>query len=283
METAYHALVTSPDHEHRLPSGRRRPSLIIIAALAGVALVAGVSPAVGHPLGGFSISVYSRLVAEEQQIRVRWVLDMAEVAAAAVVELIDTDADGNVSVDEERAYFDLWVSSVLERIELRVDGVALPKRVGFHELSLPSGEGGAPALRVVIDLSVELPAIPAGTTYRAVYRDTNYADYIGWREVVVNAGAGVQLVESSMPTEDRTDELRTYPPDLWATPPNSEAIFTVRPGQAPEATMGTEPAASSSGVTAWPTGVLAILLVAALVTLITWADRGDHAPRNRRR
>ncbi|MEX0710436.1 MAG: hypothetical protein WD116_04450 [Chloroflexota bacterium] len=265
----------------RRPQGLRR-SLIVGAAFAIAALAGGASPAAGHPLGGFSISVYSRLVVDDEQIRVRWVLDMAEIAAVTVIELIDTNADGEVSADEKVAYLEPWVSTVLDRIDLQVDGAELAKVLGFHELTLEDGEAGAPYLRVVMDLSATLPPVEDGASYQAQYRDRNYADYIGWREVVVSAGQGVELVDSSVPSEDRTDELRTYPSDLWAVPPNSVATFTVRRGQAPGASSEHATGGPASGVTAWPVGVLAILLVAVLLTAISLADRGDPAPRARR-
>lgn len=261
----------------------RRSTLITGTALVAVALaVVAPSPVAGHPLGGFSISVYSRLVVDEDAIRVRWVLDMAEIAAATVIELIDTNADGEVSANEERAYFEPWVSTVLDRIDLRVDGADLVKVVGFHELTLPGGEAGVPYLRVVMDLSAALPTIEAGATYRAEYRDRNYTDYLGWREVVVRAGQGVELVASSVPADDRTDELRNYPSDLWAAPPNSVATFTVRRAQPQGASEEPQASGTPSGVTAWPAGVLAILLVALLLMAMSWVDRGDPVPRARR-
>lgn len=237
-------------------------------------------------MGGLSISVYSRVQVDDGEIRVRWVLDMGETAAATVLELIDADTNGTVTPAEKEAYLSVWISSVLEHIELTVDGIALPMQVGFHELTSPVGEGGVLALRVVIDLSAELPSIPSGNTYLATYRDTNYDTYIGWREVVVTRAPSVHLVTSSVPSEDRTDELRTYPPDLWAAAPNSEARFTVRSGPPPQASTvpGTaDGGPSSSGIQVWPTGVLALVLIVLLITVIALADRGHEPTGTRRR
>jgi hypothetical protein len=171
-------------------------------------LTIGSAPSVSaHAFGPFSISVYSGLVVDAHEIRIRWVMDMAETAATTTVELIDADGNGDVTEEERNAYFDIWVTSLLDGIELTVDGLPLSKSVSFRELTLPSGEGGTPALRVVMDLTAELPALQPGAIYEASYRDTNYVDYVGWREVAVAVGADTRLITSSAPTQGRTNEL----------------------------------------------------------------------------
>src|SRR5688572_28816622 len=209
--------------------------------LAAVLLACGgllaPSPAGAHAFGPFSISVYSRLVVSEDQIEIRWVLDMAEIPATATVELIDTNADGTVTEREKAAYFDLWVGSVLGQIELVVDGQSLSKEIVGRELTLPAGEEGAPALRLEMDLVAEVPG--EGPSHSATYRDCNYSDYVGCLEVAVAPGSGAQLIESSAPLEGRTNELTVYPADLGRSVPTSEAEFVfAAAGAAPSAPAG---------------------------------------------
>ena len=248
---------------------------------ASLALLVLRSVAIGHPMGTFSVSVYSRLLVEQRQINVRWVLDMGELPSAAVVDLIDADANGQVSPAERHAYLATWVSSILDAIEVTLDGEPLRKRVDSHELALPGGEGGAPALRVVLDLTAELPVLTPGRAYDVRYEDSNYVEYPGWREVIVQAGDHVALVESSVPAQDQTDELRNYAPVLSAAAANSVADFTFEIA-GPAASGGSGPGPSGAaelstgarpGFSLWPTGVLALLVLGALAVVIVVVER----------
>jgi nickel/cobalt exporter len=273
-----------------------RPARLALAA-AAAALALGAMPAgaMAHPMGNFSISVYSRLEILPREIHVRWVLDMAEIPSATTVKLIDANSDGTITEAEKGKYFALWVTSILDSIQLGVDGKRLPLEVVSHDLTLPSGEGGQLALRIVMDLTAHLPEMRPGTPHYGEYHDTNYKRYIGWREVVVTAGDGVQLIDSSAPTQDRTDELRTYPADLWAGAPTSDATFTVAAvprasesaaalAQAGDQRAGASPSSGGPGFTLWPTGVLAALMVGGIAVWVALdtRGRGGRSRRSRR-
>jgi hypothetical protein len=251
-------------------------------------LVGKVTPpvAAGHAFGSFSISVFSQITVAEQEVRVRWVVDMAELPAGVVVDLIDTDGDGAATPTERAAYLALWIQSVLAQLELRVDGVGLPLEAVAHELSFPVGEDGAPALRPVADLVAPLPASGEVDVHQATYRDTNYTDYIGWREVAVSAAEGVSLVESSVPEKGRTKELTVYPADLGMSVPSSDAQFTFSlsaegssPGSPAESRRVQAPAGPSFKI--WPTDVLAVLAVLLLGLAAVVSGRSAAARRRR--
>jgi hypothetical protein len=234
----------------------------------------------GHAFGSFSVSVFSQITVAEREVRVRWVLDMAELPAGAIVKLMDTDADGVLTPTEEAAYLDIWISSVLEALELQVDAEDLFFKVVSRDLSFPIGEGGSPALRLVMDMSTQLPLIETTIVHQATYRDTNYIEYIGWREVAVGADEGVRLIDSSVPVEGRTQELTIYPPDLGMGVPTSEAHFTFSIAT-PDASSGADSPSADASFKLWPTGVLAILVVLLLGLLAVILDRS--APTTRRR
>ena len=59
------------------------------------------------------------------------------------------------------------------------------------------------------------------------YRDENFADRIGWREVVARAAPGVVLAASSVPERDQSRELSDYPADLLNSPPEVSAADIV--------------------------------------------------------
>jgi len=256
----------------------RRP-VVMLAAIAVLATVP--APAAAHDFGSLSINVYSRLTVEQRQVRVRWVLDMAEIPAGAIVDLIDQDGDGSASEPEQEAYFATWLSSVLEQIHLSVDGAELAETVVSSALTLPIGENGARYLRVNLDLAIDLPAAQQAGEHLATYRDENYEEYIGWREVVVAPGVAVELLESSVAAVDRTNELQTYPPDLGASTPNSQAEFRFRimdTAASPGASVADGPAAAASD------DLLAVgLLLLAVLAVVGSAVVGVSGSRRRAR
>ena len=68
-------------------------------------------------------------------------------------------------------------------------------------------------------------------------------DRIGWREITISARDGARLLESSVPGESRSNELRAYPSDLLSSPldiRSAEARF--EPGSGPAPAPGLEPA-----------------------------------------
>jgi hypothetical protein len=257
-----------------------------IAVISLVALASALPATRGdaHDFGSLSINVYSRLTLAATQVRIRWVLDMAEIPAGAIVGLIDQDGNGVASQEEQDAYFATWLSSVLGEIHLTVDGTELPTAVDTAELELPTGENGALYVRVRLDLSADLPAPPATGMYAASFEDLNYRDYLGWREVVVSADPGVELVTTTVATVDRTNELQTYPPDLGASTPNSEATFSFRLNSAaasgaPSGTTTQPEAGANVGLPA----VGLLLAVAAAVAVSVLSGLGRGARRRERR
>jgi ABC-type nickel/cobalt efflux system permease component RcnA len=93
----------------------------------------------------------------------------------------------------------------------------------------------------VLDLRGALPdGWRAGA--EASFRDDNYADRIGWRQVVIRGGPGVKLAASSAPAADETAELTSYPAEGLKTPPAvREARFRFLAGES-GTTIATAPA-----------------------------------------
>ena len=59
------------------------------------------------------------------------------------------------------------------------------------------------------------------------YRDTNYPDRAGWKEVIAQHGPEIVFIESSAPETDRSRQLADYPADLLNNPPQDvEARIT---------------------------------------------------------
>ncbi|HZE28865.1 MAG TPA: hypothetical protein VE055_02120, partial [Gaiellaceae bacterium] len=175
-------------------------------ALLAAALGALVLPALAaaHPLGNFTINRFSRVEASGPRVYVRYVLDLAE---------IPTFQAGRI---DQHAY----ASRLARNAHLELDG-RLAKLVPVRTaLAHPPGAGGLQTTR--------LEAILRGPLLRGrmhfAYRDGNYADRIGWKEIVIGASA-----------PSRSHELRAYPKSLLQSPLDvTSAAGELKPGSGPD-------------------------------------------------
>ena len=214
------------------------PRLLLRFAILGSALAASLvalavvvfarpSTAAAHPLGNFTVNRYSRIELYSNAIRIRYVLDMAEIPTFQEMERIDADGDGEVSDAERDAYATGKAGELLDGLRLTVNGSRAELRPLSRELSFPPGQGGLETLR--LGLILESPVSAAEPAVE--YTDANYSDRIGWKEIVVRPAEGVRLLDSTASTEDASDELRAYPRDLLSSPLDvREARFTFEPG-----------------------------------------------------
>ncbi|MEX0800864.1 MAG: High-affinity nickel-transporter [Dehalococcoidia bacterium] len=200
----------------------------LVATLLAIALLAARPPTVdAHPLGNFTVNRFSRIELYSDVIRVSYVLDMAEIPAFQERGALDADGDGSVSEAESASYSERKGEELARGLDVVVDGAKAELRVLSREMSLPDGQGGLSTLRLSLLLEAPAPAAEA----RVSYRDSNYADRLGWKEIVVRAGEGVALRDSTAPAEGVTDGLRAYPDDLLSSPLDvTEASFRYTAG-----------------------------------------------------
>jgi nickel/cobalt transporter (NicO) family protein len=174
--------------------------------LLGVALAALLAPAVAtaHPLGNFTINRFSRIETSGDRLYVLYVLDMAE---------IPTFQAGKI---DARAY----ARRIARGAELTVDGRPARLRPGATALAHPPGAGGLRTTR--LEVMLRGPRLVGPAT--VAYRDTNYADRIGWKEILVGKT-----------THSTSDELRAYPKNLLQSPLDMTSV-TARlvPGTGPD-------------------------------------------------
>lgn len=252
----------------------RRFLLIAIAVI--IATAADIS---AHPLGNFSVNQFSRFEVGEGAVRVHSVLDFAEIPTFQAKPAIDTDKNGELSQTELNAYLESLSPSYLRNLELRVDGSLVPLEVMSQRITLPAGEGGLATMRMEWNLET---AAAAG---KIAFSNRNYTDRIGWNEVVVNAASGVQVYDSSAYATALSDELRSYPADMLASPlAERSAEFSVASGTLPQ---GARPLVARDGSTPAPvqgdrlTELIKVreitLSVALLGLVIAFALGASHA------
>jgi nickel/cobalt exporter len=182
----------------------------VLLALLAIALATPVVAA-AHPLGNFTVNRFSRIEVSGHRLYVRYVLDLAEIPTFQARQA------GGI---EPGAY----ARDIARGAKLAVDGTPAQLVPIRHAIAFPDGAGGLQTTRLEVILSG--PRI--GRASRISYHDTNYANRIGWKEIVVGARA-----------PSRSDELRAYPKELLRSPLDvTRARVTMRPVAGPDAPPG---------------------------------------------
>ena len=181
---------------------------------------AGPPVASAHPLGNFTINRYSRIEPGVDQIHLRYVLDLAEIPTFQEMSRVDLDKDGRVSESENTTYLLDKAKELRRGLQLSVNGASVGLNPVSQELSFPPGQAGLSTMRLSLLLRGQLEGSAGPEEQRLHYRDDNYSLRLGWKEIIVRAGGGVSLVDSTVPQQDRSDELRSYPKNLLDSPSN---------------------------------------------------------------
>ncbi len=194
--------------------GPRRAIVFFISAL----LLGFTSVALAHPLGNFTINHYSRIETGAGRVKIRYVIDMAEIPTFQELQTIDTDGDKQPSSAELDAYLERVATQLTEGLRLDIDGTRVNLEIVSKNISMPAGAGGLSTLRIECDLASAAITGDPTATHRLRFEDTNYGDRIGWREMVANSSDGVTIFDSSVYGNAVTDELKAYPQDMIAAP-----------------------------------------------------------------
>ncbi len=188
--------------------------------LTGALFVTGLFPeaAISHPLGNFTVNHFSRLKIESGQVRITYVIDMAEIPAFQELRTADADGNGTTSEAELNAYMGRVAGSYAGGLVLTRDGKREHLIVQSGKVSVPPGAGGLQTLRLEYELAGPREGMEPGVTHRLRYEDTNQGDRIGWREMVVLPGRDITVFDSSAFSNSVSNDLRVYPADMLASP-----------------------------------------------------------------
>jgi ABC-type nickel/cobalt efflux system permease component RcnA len=182
----------------------KRRWLLALAAAPLAFLLMPAAPASAHPLGDFSVNQYVGLTLHPDRIDATAVVDFAEIPT--------------LQATSQPACADLALA-------VAVDGDALQWTIVSGDFAYADGSAGLRTSRLTCALSVPVRLETATVTVENRYAP----DRIGWREMTAR-GDGVR-VESALPAESISDELRTYPADpLSSAPDTRSATLRVTPG-----------------------------------------------------
>jgi nickel/cobalt exporter len=194
----------------------------ILLAAACVAMIS-FGNVLAHPLGNFTINHFARLEVGAERIKLRYVIDMAEIPTFQELQLITGNSVGSTSKGELDAYAARVTARYAEGLLLVVDGARLPLQLLATDANLQTGAGGLQTMRIASDFEAAIPLATPATVRRLRFDDQNYPDRIGWRELVVSPLAGNSVFDSSAYGTSVTDELKAYPGDMLATPLDERA------------------------------------------------------------
>ncbi len=182
---------------------------IYSSALFLIFICAGLATA--HPLGNFTINHYSRIEVEKSQVKLREVLDMAEIPTFQESQKIDANKDGTLSPEELNLYAEQITPEFIANLQLFVDEQPVALRAVNKEIGLHEGSGGLPILKVTWDLIGDLPNFDAAAVHRLKFENKNNSERIGWNEIVAERVSGINIFNSTAYGSGITDELKTYP------------------------------------------------------------------------
>ena len=214
----------------------RTYAAILISLCAACLLHA--PPADAHPMGNFAICHYARLQAGPDDVRVHYIIDMAEIPALSEKDALDADHNGVVSPVEKAAYLAARAMQLASGVTLRVNGAPAVLTLEGSDLRLSPGAGGLQTLKITLDWSAATASGPRDIGWE----DRNYPSRTGWKEIVAASGNGVALSGAAAFSQDRSRGLSVYPRDI-VPPQDTEAHFAAAPGTA-SASLPVSPAAA---------------------------------------
>jgi nickel/cobalt transporter (NicO) family protein len=216
---------------HQIPTCVSRLFGRAFMTLATIAVTLGLcgSAAIAHPLGNFSINQFVLIEATASRARVRYVVDMAEIPTFQESQTIDKNSDGDLSPTELDEYLSRLFQQYADALVVTVDGERLPLSIVSKSIAVMKSASGLPTLRIECNFDSATPtaSLTPGVSVengvrRFRFENRNYAERLGWREIVVAAPAigDATIFDSTAYGSTLTSELKTYPEDMLAAPLN---------------------------------------------------------------
>jgi ABC-type nickel/cobalt efflux system permease component RcnA len=229
--------------------------LILAAALAALALPATAG---AHPLGNFTINRFARVEVAGHRMYARYVLDMAEIPT--------------YQARQQGVSAGAYAARIARNLRVTLDGRRVALVPVRHALAFPPGVAGLHTMR--LEVILRGPAVARAE--RMTVHDANYADRLGWQEIVVGATA-----------TSISDELRAYPKSLLQSPMHvTSAAAVVEPTTAsvPGLTRGAALEAPDRVADSGFTGLIgrrhlsALVILASLAAALFWGAAHALSP-----
>src|SRR5262245_47637011 len=152
--------------------GRRLAGLVVALALQ----IPGAAAA--HPMGNFSISHYAAIQVAADGIRLRYLLDLAEIPTFQALQAAALSPEPEDPA--MRTYVAETVAVLADGLVVELDGRRLALRTETSDVIFPPGAGGLPTLKIRVVYHAALPTAARDDAGVLTYRDTNYPERAGW-------------------------------------------------------------------------------------------------------
>ncbi len=193
----------------------RRCCIAFTIAVLGLAVTPRA--ALAHPMGNFSINHYTKIVIGRRAIELDYIIDMAEIPTFQEVQ--GTGIAPRVGDPSLTPYLARQCERLKDGLMLVIEGHDLALKTVWRQAIFPAGAGGLPTMKMGFVYQASLPHTIGASPLSLHYRDSNFPDRAGWKEIIALARPGAALVKSSIPAQDRSSELSNYPTDLLHSPP----------------------------------------------------------------
>ena len=183
--------------------------------------------ATAHPMGNFSVSHYTDIHIGTGGVDLLYIIDMAEVPTFQERPEIDLNNNGQIELNERQQYLSKKAEALTQGMVLKINGIALKFEKVSEQLDILPGGLNLPTTKIKLGYRLVLPPPLLGQVNTLTFQDTNFPGRVGWKEIVARSSEEVELIESSVPAADKTQELSVYPQDPTVTPPQ-DLTATVR-------------------------------------------------------
>jgi ABC-type nickel/cobalt efflux system permease component RcnA len=205
----------NPRKDQRIGGHVRARNCLPLAACC--LLLCAPKPGLGHPMGNFSISHYAGIRIDRTFVELRYILDMAEIPTFQ--EMQQTGIKPQANDSELETYLAQKAEALKQGLVLELDGQALALQMVSRQALFPPGAGGLPTMKMGFLFRATFGTEIHAATHQLHYRDGNFPERAGWKEVVAEGADGMMIATSSVPKRDRSQQLSNYPSDLLNSPP----------------------------------------------------------------
>jgi ABC-type nickel/cobalt efflux system permease component RcnA len=179
-----------------------------------------------HPMGNFSISHFARIRIDAGAIELRYILDLAEIPTFQEIQTTGIVMATNDPKDV--AYLAAKAEALKGELVVTLNGRRLLLETVSENMIFSPGAGNLPTMKIGVAYSASIA--DAACPCRLEYRDGNFPERAGWKEVVATAGPGATLDLSTAAGISRSQDLANYPTDLVNSPPQdveADVTFSV--------------------------------------------------------
>jgi ABC-type nickel/cobalt efflux system permease component RcnA len=148
-------------------------------------------------------------------VEVTYVLDLAEVPTYTLLRDWKLSAKSLQRELEEKASKQAreWAKG----LSFRSGSITIDAQFVRSSIRVSDAAGGLSVARV--EMAYVLPNVRGPLDFE----DRNFPDRAGWKEIVVRPGSGVQLIQASQGSGERSQELTAYPSDPKSAPQDLRA------------------------------------------------------------